>query len=243
LTASTNYNWQVRANCASPSNYSQSSFTTSAAVGICPGPYDISTNNTTSGAAAIPLNTDILGTISSRSDNDYYRFIITNGGTISLSLTNLPSNYQLSLLNNSGTQLALSQNTGTTSEAINNFTVAAGTYYARVFPKGNSFNTSNCYTLKVQTVSATKGDPELLTLKSGINIFPNPVKDVLRITINRNSEFVLIDVFDIYGRKMITKLATQSTGIDMSKLTSGIYFVKVATRQGQLLRQEKIVKE
>jgi hypothetical protein len=83
----------------------------------------------------------------------------------------------------------------------------------------------------------------LLIQSSDINIFPNPVKDELRIMINRITEPVVIDVFDIYGRKMISRQATQSSRIDVSKLASGIYFVKVATKQGMVLHQEKIMKE
>ncbi|HNU15685.1 MAG TPA: zinc-dependent metalloprotease family protein, partial [Chitinophagaceae bacterium] len=46
LSASTSYDWRVRANCASGSSaYSQAQFTTAAA-SVCPGPYDVSTNGT-----------------------------------------------------------------------------------------------------------------------------------------------------------------------------------------------------
>ena len=243
LTASTSYDWRVRANCASASsNYSQSSFTTSASGGACPGPYDVGNNNSTSGAATIPLNTDILGAINPKNDNDYYKFIITTGGTISLTLSNLPANYQLSLLNSSGNQLALSQNNGTSSEAINNFTVAAGTFYARVFPKANA-SSSSCYTLRVQTGTATKTGPELLTQNPGISIFPNPVKDELKINISNINETIVINVFDIYGRKMISRQSAQSTTLNVNRLTPGIYFVTVSTKQGMILQQEKIMKE
>ena len=42
---------------------------------------------------------------------------------------------------------------------------------------------------------------------------------------------------------VISKPAAQSTRIDVGKLTSGVYFVRVATRQGMVLHQEKIIKE
>ena len=74
---------------------------------------------TTAGAATIPLNTDVYGLINVRGDNDYYKFIITTGGTITISLTTLPADYQLALLNSSGTTLQSSTNNGTTSETIN----------------------------------------------------------------------------------------------------------------------------
>lgn len=244
LNASTAYDWRVRANCAtSISNYSTSGFTTSAASIACPGPYDVSTNNTTGGASLIPLNTNILGTVSIKNDNDYYRFSIVSGGTISLTLANLPANYQLSLLNSSGSQLAISQKNGTSSEAITNYTVAAGTYFARVFPKGNVFNASSCYLLSVQTGTAFKLTQYLPNQSLGISIFPNPVNSELKITINPIAEQLTIDLLDIYGRKIMYKTATQSTGINMSKLAAGIYILRMTTKQGRVLYQEIIIKK
>ena len=119
LSASTTYDWRVRANCASgSSDYSQAQFTTSAAP-VCPGTYDISTNGTRGGAATIPFNTDIKGLVNPSNDNDYYKFVITTGGTITMTLTTLPANYHLRLLNSSGSTLQTSSNSGTTNETIN----------------------------------------------------------------------------------------------------------------------------
>ncbi len=114
------YDWRVRANCSGgPGSYVTDQFTTAAVGGACPGIYDTGTNGTTGGAATIPLNTDVLGTVSVRGDNDYYRFVITTGGTITISLTALPANYDLALLNGSGATLQTSANNGTASETIN----------------------------------------------------------------------------------------------------------------------------
>src|SRR4029078_2166815 len=98
----------------------------------------------------IPLNTDVNGLINPKGDNDYYKFIISTGGTITVSLATLPANYQLDLLNSSGAVLQSSTNNSTADETINT-TVAAGTYYARVYPANNgATNASICYTLRVQ---------------------------------------------------------------------------------------------
>ena len=71
---------------------------------------------------------------------------ISVGGTITLSLTTLPADYQLALLNSTGGLIQSSTNNGTANETINR-TVAAGTYYARIYPKNNgAFNAGNCYT-------------------------------------------------------------------------------------------------
>jgi len=89
----------------------------------------------------------MYGKITPSGDNDFYKFIITTGGTITLTLSTLPANYDVRLYNSAQTQVAISQNNGTTSETIN-YTAAAGTYYVKVYGSGNANNASSCYDLK-----------------------------------------------------------------------------------------------
>ena len=227
LTASSLYDWRVRANCGAngSSGYSQAQFTTAAA-SVCPGPYDVSTNGTRSGAATIPFNTDIKGLVNPSNDNDYYRFVITTGGTITMTLTTLPANYHLRLLNSSGSTLQTSSNSGTNNETINR-TVTAGTYYARVYPSNsNQWNATNCYTLRVALGTATRGD-DLITAKPVI-VFPNPVTKTMNVSIPDIQGMADIRVFDIYGKLVQQRSTGQAnTQLDMSSLPSGMYVVKV----------------
>jgi extracellular elastinolytic metalloproteinase len=226
LSSSTLYDWRVRTNCSgSSSGYSQAQFTTSAAPSGCPGPYDVSTNGSTGGAATVPLNTDVKGLITPTADNDYYRFEILSGGSITVALTSLPSNYELDLLNSSGGRIGRSKNAGTTSESIS-LTVAAGIYYARVYPKGNASNSSSCYNLRIST-GASLTENELITLK-GVQVFPNPVSESVTISVQDLQGLADIRLFDIYGRMVVQKRSNQSaTQIDLSALTAGVYMVKV----------------
>ena len=166
LTAATTYDWRVRTNCSlsESSVYSTAQFSTTGSTPppppppppsspTCPGPNDVSTNGTIGGAAAISVNADIKGTIAPRSDVDHYQFVISAGGTITVSLTTLPANYDLVVLNSSGAQIGSSQNNGTKNESIP-LNVAAGIYYVKVVPKGTANSATSCYTLRVQTGTA-----------------------------------------------------------------------------------------
>ncbi len=224
LSAATLYDWRVRTNCASGSSgYAQAQFTTSA-VSTCPGPYDVSTNGTRNGAATIPFNTDIKGLISPSGDNDYYKFVITNPGTITLTLTTLPFDYDLRLYRNN-TQVAISENGGTTSETIN-YTATANTYYARVYGFNGANSATSCYTLKVQLGTASKDDGSITAGK--VSVFPNPVNDRVTIRIDDIQGSATIRVFDMFGRQVMQQNSGQSvTQLDVSKLTSGMYIIKV----------------
>lgn len=239
LSASALYDWRVRANCTGlSSSYSSAQFTTTAPPAACPGPYDISTNGSLTGAAGIPLNTEIKGTIAPKNDIDYYKFTITTGGTITVSLTTLPANYQLSLHNSSGTQLSISQKNGTTGETINS-TVTSGDYYAKVFPKGNVSNATACYTLKITTGTAADINS---TDGSGIRLFPNPAQNQLNVLISGLEKKTSISIYDISGKEIMQ----QTTGIpvtqmDISKLAPGFYMLK--TYDGITNRTTKFVKQ
>ena len=199
---------------------------TATVVTSCSSVYDVSTNGSISGAATIPFNTDVKGLINPSNDNDYYKFVITTGGTITMTLTTLPANYHLRLLNSSGSTLQTSSNSGTTNETINR-TVTAGTYYARVYPSNsNQWNATNCYTLRVNLGTATKGD-DLITAKPVI-VFPNPVTKTMNVSIPDIQGMADIRVFDIYGKLVQQRSTSQSnTQLDLSSLPSGMYLVKV----------------
>ena len=74
-----------------------------------------------------------------------------------------------------------------------------------------------------------------------IEIFPNPVVDVLAI---QNSEQLVLDtitVYDILGKKMMTLTDTSSGSVDMTLLPSGVYFVRMEL--GDAVLTKKVLKK
>jgi len=238
LTASTLYDWRVRANCSSGSSaYAQAQFTTSAA-SACPGPYDVSTNGTRSGAATIPFNTDVKGLINPSGDVDYYKFVISTGGTITVTLTTLPFDYDLRLYRNS-TVVASSSNGGTTNETIN-YTATAGTYYARVVGWNGAYSASSCYTLKVQLGTASRGSE--LIVGNRVSLFPNPANNTLNVKIDDMTGTAQLRVFDVMGKMVMQQQTSRTvTELDITKLASGIYTLNVSDASGT--RTMKFIKE
>ena len=245
LTAGSLYDWRVRANCTGATGaYTQAQFTTTS-ITTCPGTYDVSTNGTATGAALIPLNTDIKGLISPSADNDYYRFVITTGGTATITLTTLPADYDIRLYSSNGTtQLAISQNGGTTSETISR-TYTAGTYYLRVYGYQNANNATQCYTLRVATGTAAVQDGLITSAdKPRLVLFPNPASTKLNIYVANYDQQKVIEVFNINGQRISTLQEVENNAtLDISRLASGIYLLKVSTVDGKLISQEKFVKE
>ncbi len=244
LTASSLYDWRVRTNCSAGSSaYAQAQFTT-AAVSTCPGIYDISTNGTASGAATIPFNTDVKGLISPSGDNDYYRFVITTGGTATVTLSTLPADYDLRIYRSNGTsQLASSSNGGTTSETITR-TYTAGTYYARVFGYQNANNATNCYTLRVQLGTASKGVEEQF-VNNDLTVSPNPAVNTTSLVFKSAAKgTAVITVTDRIGNIVMQNSVPVGEGdnrrqLDVSRLPGGMYFVKI--QNGDKIQVAKII--
>ncbi len=247
LTASSVYDCRVRTNCsAASSGYSQAQFTT-AAVSTCPGIYDVSTNGTASGAALIPFNTDIKGLISPTGDEDYYRFVITTGGSATVTLTTLPADYDLAIYSSNGTtRLARSQVNGTANETITR-TYTAGTYYARVYGYNGANNATNCYTLRVQTGTASRNDgDQLITVSNDkLSVFPNPAGYTATLTFNAMAEGkAAISVINQAGNVVLQRTIAVNKGannskLDVANLASGIYAVKIQI--GGVLQTAKLV--
>jgi Metallo-peptidase family M12B Reprolysin-like/Secretion system C-terminal sorting domain/Bacterial pre-peptidase C-terminal domain/Fibronectin type III domain len=210
----------------------------------CASPLDNSTNGTAAGAATIPFNTDVKGLINVGGDNDYYRFVITTGGTATITLSTLPANYNLRLYSSNGTTLlASSTRTGTNAETISR-TYTAGTYFIRVNGSNSStFNATSCYTLRVALGTATREVPTDLITDSKLSIFPNPVTSG-RFTLNMPAikGNATIRIFDVYGKMVAMQNASSvNTDIDISKLPAGIYLLKAMNNGAE--QSVKLVKE
>ncbi len=117
---------------------------------ICSNGSEPVNDNITSPPAAT-LSKEYLSQIGIGTDIDHYKIVVT--GTIPvpirLYLSSLPGDYDLFLLNNVGTQLAVSDNGNTNNESIL-YTATPGTYYAKIIGFQGAFSTSDCYTFSVE---------------------------------------------------------------------------------------------
>jgi hypothetical protein len=243
LTLGTTYDYRVRTNCASSSSaYSAAQFTTTGTT-TCASTLDNSTNGTISGAATIPFNTNVTGLISPTGDIDNYKFVITTGGTITITLGTLPGDYDLKLLNSSGTQLAISQAGGTSSETINR-TMTPGTYYAQVYGYNGANSATSCYTLRVQlgTASRMATDPVTTNVQK-VDVFPNPANNVVNLNLTGFTGKSDVSLFDVNGRVVLTRLvSTVNSQLDVSALPSGIYMLRIKNG-GKEVHMTKIIKK
>ena len=69
--------------------------------------------------------------------------------------------------------------------------------------------------------------------KSALSVYPNPVKDVLNISLNGSSSTIRVSVMDLTGKELIQKtISNNKAQIDVSGLSQGIYVVHCKTSDG-----------
>lgn len=84
-----------------------------------------------------------------------------------------------------------------------------------------------------ETLSTVKLDKNLYS------IYPNPVKEVVNINLSNKHILKKTSVQNIFGKTLIS---SNLKTIDISKLSSGVYLLKIETNDG-LVALEKIIKE
>lgn len=75
--------------------------------------------------------------------------------------------------------------------------------------------------------------------KDSFVIAPNPVGDVLHFQVPQSVQIESVTIIDITGKILLIKEAVNT--INLSALSQGIYFVKVATNKGTQIK--RFVKE
>ena len=77
-----------------------------------------------------------------------------------------------------------------------------------------------------------------LVLDNQLKVYPNPVSELLTISLSENLSFKYANIYTILGEKLIE---TSGKKIDFSSYASGIYFAEIETNKGKVTK--KIVKE
>ncbi|MCO4823003.1 MAG: T9SS type A sorting domain-containing protein, partial [Flavobacteriaceae bacterium] len=159
----------------------------------------------------------------------------TSGGT---GLRTYQWNLSTEALNNGW---VFSENTDTTAEAIK-----FNTGYGQGEITVNITDENGCMTVD-SIVFIAKCDPTKPVIKPrpiSVNLFPNPVRDVLNVVVN-NSKDINVEVFDLLGKKVLVKSfmgnrnGRKELKLDFSKFNGNLYYLKIKTDDG--IKVKKVI--
>ena len=83
-------------------------------------------------------------------------------------------------------------------------------------------------------VDSSLGIPEILA--ESVRVFPNPSFDYVNIEISDTNSIQSISLFDVSGKKILSYFDNPKR-LDVSQLHSGLYFLKIETNEGILVKK------
>lgn len=246
LLLETLYEFQVQSNCGETlSDFSPlATFTT-----LGPECLDVFEPNESFGdAKTISVNTDTKALIDEAIDIDWFKFNnIKKKKNIQITLTNLPDNYNVALYNAAGTQLAISQNSGTADEIITYNTSTVGTYYVEVYGNQGAYDPLLCYNLvasiKKPNWKSTETGANDNEVAMDVSIYPNPASTILNILFNSPSdETIMLRIMDINGKTFRTLDFTTVEGmnkytINLDDFRNGLYFIEMIDGTNRIFKK------
>ncbi len=257
LSAGTQYEFQVQADCGGTLGSFSASATFTTQSSSCSDNYEPNGSRSSS-LPLTPVNQDLFAQIATSTDKDWYRFANSSSTpNIRVDLTNLPADYDTELWQNN-TRRRISQNSGTTSEVmIWNTTTVASNWYVHVYGYNGAFSNTQCYKLRISLSSSafrtdgstdgevTEFEIPLQVLQSGFTMFPNPAVEQLNLDVDMQFDrTVKVTLGDITGKTHLLRSFDLHKGnsrvtLDVSHLPAGTYFVRV--ENGEIVGTQKLV--
>ncbi len=137
-------------------------------------------------------------------------------------------NQGVSGVNNTAITTLIDSSTNTNNGTLSNFTLTGATSN---WQAGSVIDTgSNCTVLAIEESTF---DTE------GFTVYPNPTTGVLNIQLQNNSTATAL-VYDIMGRKVLSKKINTTDTLNVSNLNSGVYILQITTKNGTI--SKRIVK-
>jgi len=88
------------------------------------------------------------------------------------------------------------------------------------------------------------GIEKIETTGSMVKIYPNPAEDYITVRFNKNEllDSSILEIYDIYGRKWVSKTLGASGFVDVSFLQSGCYIAKLI-QKNKTIAYVKMIKK
>ena len=191
------------------------------------------------GGFVFAYGTDIVGDLNTNASKDYVIYNPSQVSTITIASPAVACAWNQANGTTTYTAGTSEDLTVSPAGATATWEKITGTGFSRTYIYYKNGLNSGHYRINGITVIST-GIADFTAEK--IRVYPNPTTGELRI---ENGELKInnVEIFDVYGRKISSHhlIPSSSHHLDISHLPTGLYFVKIATEQGAVVK--KVVKE
>jgi len=102
-------------------------------------------------------------------------------------------------------------------------------------------NANNFYIDDIN-ITGTVGTPEAIALNYEFEVFPNPAKDFMQMSLNlKQAEEIKIELLDVTGRLISVKTVNAQTGVLQTEIDNkgmnGIYLLRITVNEGQFTKR------
>lgn len=253
LSASTQYEVRVNAsNSTCTSAFTAATFTT-AAMPVITDIYE--TNNTSKQSKAIGINQQINALINNNTDEDWFKFSTTKASILSISLTQLPADFDLYLYDRNMRLIGSALQTGNNDDVVSyNNTIAKNSFFVRIVGKNRAFDANNYYKLLVAetapAAASTSGTSNVAenSITDAVSLYPNPASTQFSVVFNSTSEGpATLEITNAGGaiqKKVSMQVLRGQNRIDsnVAELKAGVYMIRISGNNVNIQKQLLIVK-
>lgn len=126
-------------------------------------------------------------------------------------------------------------------EKIEIDTPSAGEYTIQITHKNTLVGNSQNFSLIVSGINQNLSNEDFNSNNLFISIYPNPARDILNFTTTDNTSINNVSILDISGKVVLNSNNFNNNSVDISKLQSGVYFVKFSSDDKSIVK--KFIKE
>ncbi len=192
----------------------------------------------------IQINGNQIANLNTYNNPNLESLVVDNNLITSLDLSNNPNLVRVTISNNNLTSLNLKN--GNTNNifkmwAHDNPNLSCIQVDDVTYPETQTCTGSNGWCKDETTIYSENcilGITEQ-NLQEAIQLYPNPVKNVLQISTENNVIVKSVQVYDVMGKRLLETINVNQ--IDVSAFASGLLFVKIETGKGFVVK--KVLKE
>jgi hypothetical protein len=119
---------------------------------------------------------------------------------------------------------------------------AFGYFQVFMWAPSDSVRTATTLTYGANVTTPVNCSTGITETEAGqISIYPNPVRNELKVTLPQNLSNGQIDIYDLIGSKVYSQSLSATKDLDMSALQTGIYVARIS-ENGKIISTKKFTK-